>query len=50
MEAPVKLLAPLMMFIFPNTFLVLGFLLLSKSIQTGVIKWAPIVWAFNFPG
>ena len=50
MEAPVKLLGPLMMFIFPNTFLVLGFLLLSKSIQTGVITFAPILWAYNFPG
>lgn len=50
MEAPVKLLAPLMMFIFPNTFLVLAFLLMSKAIQQGVIKWAPLVWAFNFPG
>lgn len=50
MEAPVKLLGPLVMFIFPNTFLVLGFLLLSKAIQQGVVTWGPLVWAYQFPG
>ncbi len=50
MEAPVKLLGPLIMFIFPNTFLVLGFVLLSKALQDGIITWAPLVWAFRWPG
>ncbi len=50
MEAPVKLLGPLVMFIFPNTFLILGFLLLSKAILQGVINWAPLVWAYTWPG
>jgi tight adherence protein C len=54
MEAPVKLLGPLIMFIFPNTFLIIIFVLLSSAIQKGVLqKWAifkPIVWAFNWPG
>ena len=50
MEAPVKLLGPLVMFIFPNTFLVLGFLLLSKAIQQGVISWGPLVWSYSWPG
>ena len=50
MEAPVKLLGPLVMFIFPTTFLVLGFLILSKAIQGGIIEWAPVVWAYTWPG
>lgn len=50
MEAPVKLLGPLVMFIFPCTFLVLGFLILSKAIQAGMITWAPLVWAYTWPG
>lgn len=50
MEAPVKLLGPLMMFIFPNTFLVLIFLLLSKALQQGVLTFAPLVWMYNWPG
>ncbi len=50
MEAPVKLLGPLMMFIFPTTFLVLTFLVLSKALMQGVVKWAPIVWAYQWPG
>ena len=49
MEAPVKLLGPLVMFIFPNTFLVLGFLILSKAILQGVIDWPPLVWAYQWP-
>ncbi len=49
MEAPVKLLGPLVMFIFPNTFLVLGFLLLSKGILGGVIDWPPLLWAYTWP-
>ncbi len=49
MEAPVKLLGPLVMFIFPTTFLVLGFLIMSKAIQQGVITWAPLIWAYTWP-
>lgn len=50
MEAPVKLLGPLVMFIFPTTFIVLSFLVLSKALQEGVITWAPLVWAYQWPG
>lgn len=50
MEAPVKLLGPLVMFIFPNTFLVVAFLLISKAVQKGVLTWAPIVKALSWPG
>lgn len=50
MEAPVKLLGPLVMFIFPTTFAVLGFLLLSKALMEGAISWAPLVWAYGWPG
>lgn len=50
MEAPVKLLGPLVMFIFPTTFIVLIFLVLSKSIQSGVLDWLPmVVWAYHWP-
>lgn len=49
MEAPVKLLGPLVMFIFPNTFLVIGFVILSHAIQQEVITFAPLVWAFHYP-
>jgi len=50
MEAPVKLLGPLIVFIFPTTFLVISFLLLSKAIREGVLTWAPVVWAYTWPG
>lgn len=50
MEAPVKLLGPLIMFIFPNTFLVIGFVILSQALHEGVLKFGPLVWAYNFPG
>ena len=50
MEAPVKLLGPLIMFIFPNFFIVLIFLLVSKSVQEGVVTWAPLVRALTWPG
>jgi len=50
MEAPVKLLGPLVMFIFPCTFIVLIFLVLSKAIQAGVLTWPPIIWAYHWPG
>jgi len=49
MEAPVKLLGPLVMFIFPCTFIVLGFLVMSKAILQGVLTWGPLVWAYNWP-
>jgi len=50
MEAPVKLLGPLVMFIFPTTFIVIGFVILSKAIQAGVLSWPPLVWAYTWPG
>lgn len=37
MEAPVKLIAPLMMFIFPVTFIVLGFPIVMKFLASGVV-------------
>ncbi len=49
MEAPVKLLGPLVMFIFPTTFLVILFVMLSKAVSDGVLDWEPLVWAFNNP-
>lgn len=50
MEAPVKLLAPLFLFIFPTTFVVLGFLIVSKAIREGVLTWAPLLWVYYWPG
>lgn len=50
MEAPVKLLGPLVMFIFPCTFIVLTFLVLSKAMMKGIVSIAPLVWAYNWPG
>lgn len=50
MEAPVKLLGPLMMFIFPCTFMVLIYLVLSKAIQGGIVSWGPLLWAYSWPG
>ncbi len=50
MEAPVKMLGPLVMFIFPCTFIVLGFLITSKAIREGLVSWAPLLWAYNWPG
>jgi hypothetical protein len=44
------MLAPLVMFIFPTTVLVIGFILLSKAIQGGYIKWGPLLWAYTWPG
>jgi tight adherence protein C len=37
MEAPVKLIGPLMMFIFPVTFIVLGFPIVMKFLSSGVV-------------
>jgi len=50
MEAPVKMLAPLVLFIFPTTSLVIGFILLSKAVQEGLITWKPLLWAYSWPG
>jgi len=50
MEAPVKLLGPLVAFIFPCTFIVLIFLITSKAIQEGVVTWTPLLWAYRWPG
>lgn len=50
MEAPVKMLAPLIMFIFPTTGLVILFILLSKAIQGGMPMWGAVVWAYSWPG
>ncbi len=50
MEAPVKMLGPLVAFIFPTTALVIGFILLSKAIMEGLITWQPLVWAYQWPG
>ena len=50
MEAPVKLLGPLILFIFPNTFMVVAFLLISNAVQKGVLTWAPLVRALSWPG
>jgi tight adherence protein C len=50
MEAPVKLLGPLVMFIFPTTFLVIAFVILVKAVHSGVISWEPLIWALTWPG
>ncbi len=50
MEAPVKLLGPLVLFIFPTTFIVIIFVMLSQALTDGLISWPPIVWAYNNPG
>jgi tight adherence protein C len=50
MEAPVKMLGPLVIFIFPTTSFVIGFILLSKAVQEGLITWKPLLWAYGWPG
>lgn len=50
MEAPVKLLGPLFLCIFPMTFVALGFVMLSKAIIEGFITAPLIVWAYGWPG
>ncbi len=37
MEAPVKLVFPLLVFIFPITFIVLGFPIVMKFVQEGLL-------------
>ena len=49
MEAPVKLLGPLIMFIFPTTFIVIGFVILTKVLYQGLISWGPLIWLFTNP-
>lgn len=52
MEAPVKMLGPLIMFIFPNTFAVLGFVILTKAILANVLPAGlhePLEWALYWP-
>lgn len=49
MEAPVKLLGPLVMFIFPTTFIVLGFVLIVKAVVSGVLGIPLLVWALHWP-
>lgn len=49
MEAPVKLLGPLVAFIFPTTFLVIIFVILSQALGDGVLTWEPLVWAYSNP-
>ena len=50
LEAPVKLLAPLFLCIFPMTFVALGFVMLSKTIAAGFISSPWILWAYGWPG
>lgn len=50
MEAPVKLLGPLIMFIFPTTFMVIAFVLVFKAAEAGVITWETLQWALSWPG
>lgn len=49
-EAPVKLLGPLILFIFPNTFLVIIFIILSQALAEGVLQTPWLLWAYHFPG
>ena len=50
MQAPVKLLAPLFICIFPMTFVALAFVMLSKTIQGGMISSPMVLWAYTWPG
>jgi tight adherence protein C len=49
MEAPVKLLGPLVAFIFPTTFMVLIFVLLYKAAEGGVVTSPTLLWALTWP-
>jgi len=48
LQAPVKMLLPLVLFIFPTTFLVIGFILLSKAIQGQMLTHPLLVWAYHW--
>ncbi|MDB3935129.1 type II secretion system F family protein [Granulosicoccus sp.] len=50
MQAPVKLLGPLFICIFPMTFIVLIFVVLSKMIAGGLITSPLLLWAYGWPG
>ena len=53
MEAPVKLLGPLILFIFPNTFVVIVFVLIVKAVEAAIFPAAAqawLVWALTWPG
>lgn len=50
LEAPVKLLLPLVLFVFPTTFVVFAFLMLSKAISSGLVEHPFLVWASRWPG
>lgn len=50
MQAPVKLLGPLFICIFPMTFLVLIFVVLSKMISGGIMSSPLLLWAYGWPG
>lgn len=50
MEAPVKLLFPLIAFIFPTTFIVIIFVLLMKVVEGGMIDNPWVLWALSWPG
>ena len=49
LEAPVKLLGPLVMFIFPTTFLIIGYLVAVKLISTGVFINASVDFLMTNP-
>jgi len=49
MEAPVKLLGPLIMFIFPTTFIILFFLISIKLISTGIVTNPSIQFLLTNP-
>ena len=50
MQAPVKLLAPLFVCIFPMVFIVLAFVVVVKLIQGGIVTWSWLLWAYTWPG
>lgn len=50
MEAPVKMLGPLVLFFFPTTGLVITYILISKAIIEGLLSWPPLVWMYHWPG
>ena len=49
LEAPVKLLGPLVMFIFPTTFIIIGFLVTVKLIATGIFQSQILVLLMSNP-